>query len=479
MDRETIQKANKIWNSVLGKVELSIPKPSYDTWLRNTVGVSFTSDEFNVETPNAFTAQYLEERMLDMLEQELRTTIGFDVKLKFTVISEIIIPGENEKAVIPSSPYSRSNRTAKYATFDHDLFQDQISNISNTVGEPRIGSYDFNTRYTFENFIVGNSNQLAFAGAKAVSENPGTIFNPLVIHSSVGLGKTHLLQAIGHETKKLGLTVIYVTSEEFTNQYVKAIQNGQTEEFRNKYRTVDVLLIDDIQFLIGKEQTQEGFFHTFNSLHVENKQIVVASDRNIDELRTLESRITSRLTGGLVTDIQAPQLETRIAILRGKAAQQRYEIPPDVIEFLGNKIRSNIRELEGLLNRVVALAQFRDEPITIESVKRMVGDSERLNKEPISDSRIISEVSNYFGVTSDQIMGPLRTKTYLVPRQVAMFLLREETALSLSAIGKILGGRDHSTVIHGHGKVATLINIDDKLRGDILAIRNNLTGATK
>ena len=473
MDRETIQKANKIWNSVLGKVELSIPKPSYDTWLRNTVGVSFTSNEFNVETPNAFTAQYLEDRMLDMLEQELRTTIGFNVKLKFTVINEIITSGENEQSVTSSSLYSRSDQTAKYSTSNQGMFQDP--NFDNVV-DARIGSYDFNTRYTFENFIVGNSNQLAFAGAKAVSENPGTIFNPLVIHSSVGLGKTHLLQAIGHDTKKLGLTVIYVTSEEFTNQYVRAIQNGQTEEFRNKYRTVDVLLIDDIQFLIGKEQTQEGFFHTFNSLHVENKQIVVASDRNINELRTLESRITSRLTGGLVTDIQAPQLETRIAILRDKAARQGYDIPANVIEFLGNKIRSNIRELEGLLNRVVALAQFRDEPITVESVSRIVGDSERLNKEPISDSKIISEVSNYFGVTSDQIMGPLRTKTYLVPRQVAMFLLREETSLSLSAIGKILGGRDHSTVIHGHEKVASLINVDDKLRTDILAIRNNLTG---
>ena len=471
MDRETIQKANKIWNSVLGKVELSIPKPSYDTWLRNTVGVSFTSNEFNVETPNAFTAQYLEERMLDMLEQELRTTIGFNINLKFAVINEIVTSQENEKSV---APYSRSDHTAKYSTSNQGMFQDPNSN---NVVDPRIGSYDFNTRYTFENFIVGNSNQLAFAGAKAVSESPGTIFNPLVIHSSVGLGKTHLLQAIGHDTKKLGLTVIYVTSEEFTNQYVRAIQNGQTEEFRNKYRTVDVLLIDDIQFLIGKEQTQEGFFHTFNSLHVENKQIVVASDRNIEELRTLESRITSRLTGGLVTDIQAPQLETRIAILRGKAAQQGYDISPNVIEFLGNKIRSNIRELEGLLNRIVALAQFRDEPITIESVRRIVGDSERLNKEPISDSKIISEVSNYFGVTSDQIMGPLRAKTYLVPRQVAMFLLREETSLSLSAIGKILGGRDHSTVIHGHEKVASLINVDDKLRSDILAIRNNLTGA--
>ena len=473
MDRETIQKANKIWNSVLGKVELSIPKPSYDTWLRNTVGVSFTSNEFNVETPNAFTAQYLEDRMLDMLEQELRTTIGFNVKLKFTVINEIITSGENEQSVTSSSLYSRSDQTPKYSTSNQGMFQDP--NFDNVV-DARIESYDFNTRYTFENFIVGNSNQLAFAGAKAVSESPGTIFNPLVIHSSVGLGKTHLLQAIGHDTKKLGLTVIYVTSEEFTNQYVRAIQNGQTEEFRNKYRTVDVLLIDDIQFLIGKEQTQEGFFHTFNSLHVENKQIVVASDRNIEELRTLESRITSRLTGGLVTDIQAPQLETRIAILRGKAAQQGYDISPNVIEFLGNKIRSNIRELEGLLNRVVALAQFRDEPITVESVSRIVGDSERLNKEPISDSKIISEVSNYFGVTSDQIMGPLRTKTYLVPRQVAMFLLREETSLSLSAIGKILGGRDHSTVIHGHEKVASLINVDDKLRTDILAIRNNLTG---
>ena len=258
MDRETIQKANKIWNAVLGKVELSIPKPSYDTWLRNTVGVSFTSNEFNVETPNAFTAQYLEERMLDMLEQELQTTIGFNINLKFAVINEIVTSQENEESV---TSYSRSDHTAKYSTSNQGMFQDPNSN---NVVDPRIGSYDFNTRYTFENFIVGNSNQLAFAGAKAVSENPGTIFNPLVIHSSVGLGKTHLLQAIGHDTKKLGLTVIYVTSEEFTNQYVRAIQNGQTEEFRNKYRTVDVLLIDDIQFLIGKEQTQEGFFHTFN-----------------------------------------------------------------------------------------------------------------------------------------------------------------------------------------------------------------------
>jgi len=471
MDRENIQKANKIWESVLGKVELEIPKPSYDTWLRSTRGISCSSDEFTVETPNAFTAQYLEDRMLDMLEQELRTIVKFEIKLKFTVINEI----SNDRPYNEDPSTNSDNRkaqTAKYTTGGDDLFKEHVS--ENHL-RSHVGLYDFNAKYTFENFIVGNSNQLAFAGAKAVSENPGDTFNPLVIHSPVGLGKTHLLQAIGHKTKAKGLITLYVTSEEFTNQYVMAIQNGQTEEFREKYRKVDVLLMDDIQFLIGKEQTQEGFFHTFNSLHVQNKQIVVASDRHISELKTLESRITSRLSGGLVADIQLPQLETRVAILNGKVQQKRYEISKDVIEFLGERIQSNIRELEGLLNRVVAWAQFRDEPVTIESVKRMIGDSQVNTKKPISDSTIISEVSNYFGVTSDEIIGPRRSKSYLLPRQVTMFLLREETSLSLSAIGKILGGRDHSTVIHGHDRVASLINSDHKLRSDVLAIRNNLT----
>jgi len=471
MDRENIQKANKIWESVLGKVELEIPKPSYDTWLRSTRGISCSSDEFTVETPNAFTAQYLEDRMLDMLEQELRAIVKFEIKLKFTVINEI----SNDRPYNEDPSTNSDNRkaqTAKYTTGGDDLFKEHVS--ENHL-RSHVGLYDFNAKYTFENFIVGNSNQLAFAGAKAVSENPGDTFNPLVIHSPVGLGKTHLLQAIGHKTKAKGLITLYVTSEEFTNQYVMAIQNGQTEEFREKYRKVDVLLMDDIQFLIGKEQTQEGFFHTFNSLHVQNKQIVVASDRHISELKTLESRITSRLSGGLVADIQLPQLETRVAILNGKVQQKRYEISKDVIEFLGERIQSNIRELEGLLNRVVAWAQFRDEPVTIESVKRMIGDSQVNTKKPISDSTIISEVSNYFGVTSDEIIGPRRSKSYLLPRQVTMFLLREETSLSLSAIGKILGGRDHSTVIHGHDRVASLINSDHKLRSDVLAIRNNLT----
>jgi len=409
--------------------------------------------------------------MLDMLEQELRAIVEFEINLKFTVINEIPNHQSYSKN-LGTTPDSRNEASAKYTTGNDDLFQEYVPE---NHPKSHVGVFNFNPKYTFENFVVGNSNQLAYAGAKAVSENPGDIFNPLVIHSPVGLGKTHLLQAIGHETKAKGLVTLYVTSEEFTNQYVMAIQNGQTEEFREKYRKVDVLLLDDIQFLIGKEQTQEGFFHTFNSLHVKNKQIVVASDRHISELRTLESRITSRLTGGLVADIQLPQLETRVAILNEKVQERRYDIPKEVVEFLGERIQSNIRELEGLLNRVVAWAQFRDEPITIESVKKMVGDSQINTKKPISDSTIISEVSNYFGVTSDEIIGPRRAKSYLLPRQVTMFLLREETSLSLSAIGKILGGRDHSTVIHGHEKVASLINSDHKLRSDVLTIRNNLT----
>ena len=470
MDEDITLKANKIWESVLGRVELSIPKPSYDTWLRNTAGITIAAGELIVETQNAFAAQYLEDRMLDMLEQELSSLTDSQIKIKFIVKSKTV-NSQLQKENTATNPDDNPDHFTKYIAAEDGPYKETVSEA---VSGLHVGSNNFNSKYTFDNFIVGNSNQLAYAGAKAVSENPGTIFNPLVIHSPVGLGKTHLLQAIGHETTRRGLINLYVTSEEFTNHYVKAIQNGKTEEFRNKYRNVDVLLIDDIQFLIGKEQTQEGFFHTFNSLHVENKQIVVASDRSIGELKTLESRITSRLSGGLVTDIQIPQLETRMAILKGKALQQGYSIPGDVIELLGNRIQSNIRDLEGLLNRVVALAQFRDELITLESVKEMVGEAETTNRKIIPDTLIISEVSNYFGIPSEEIIGRRRGKPYLVPRQIAMFLLREETSLSLSAIGKILGGRDHSTVMHGHGKVASLIDADNKLRSDILAIKNNL-----
>lgn len=470
MDQDITLKANKIWESVLGRVELSIPKPSYDTWLQNTTGIVLTTDELVVETPNAFAAQYLEDRMLDMLEQELSSLSGSQIKIKFMVNNKTIAPEEQKKST-DINPYIKTEHSSRYTAENRSKYRESDSWTESNL---QIGTHNFNSKYTFDNFIIGNSNQLAYAGAKAVSKNPGTAFNPLVIHSPVGLGKTHLLQAIGHETSNLGLVTLYVTSEEFTNHYVKAIQIGKTEEFRNKYRNVDVLLVDDIQFLIGKEQTQEGFFHTFNSLHVENKQIVVASDRHISELKTLESRITSRLNGGLVTDIQIPQWETRVAILKGKALQRGYNIPTDVIEFLGNRIQSNIREMEGLLNRVVALAQFRDELITLESVKEMVGESEINSRKPILDSVIISEVSNYFGIPSDEIIGRRRGKPYLLPRQIAMFLLREETSLSLSAIGKILGGRDHSTVMHGHGKVASLINLDHQLRSDVLAIKNNL-----
>jgi chromosomal replication initiator protein len=334
-----------------------------------------------------------------------------------------------------------------------------------------------NPKYTFSRFIVGSSNRLAHAACLAVADNPGQHYNPLFLYGGVGLGKTHLLHAIGNYVldRDPEINVLYVSSEKFTNDMINAIRRQQTEEFRMRYRNIDVLLIDDIQFIAGKEGTQEEFFHTFNTLHSAAKHIVISSDKPPKAILTLEERLRSRFEWGLIADVQPPDLETRTAILRTKGDQMNVDVPDEVIDFLAHKVQSNIRELEGSLNRVAAFAELHGVPISVEMATSALADllgSARRRR--ITPDQVIVAVSEHFGVDTRVMQGRGRSRNIVVPRQVAMYLLREETECSLVDIGKLLGGRDHTTVMYGCDKIAGEINADNRLRNEVLSIRERL-----
>jgi chromosomal replication initiator protein len=334
-----------------------------------------------------------------------------------------------------------------------------------------------NQRYTFSTFIVGSGNQLAHAASQAVADAPGYAYNPLFLYGGVGLGKTHLLHAIGHTALERGLTVLYVSSETFTNEIVNAILYRNTEEFRAKYRSVDLLLVDDIQFIAGKDSTEEEFFHTFNSLYESNHQIVICSDRPPKAIVSLEERLRSRFEWGLIADIQPPDLETRIAILRAKAELMGHDTPDEVILYVANKVQSNIRELEGSLNRVLAFAELQGLPMSIETAKAaMASLATDTRQRRVSIEDVVNTVAEYYRIQVDDLKGKQRDKHIVVPRQVAMYLMRQETEASLMEIGQALGGRDHSTVLHGCEKITREVNENTSLRKEVLAIRQQLLG---
>jgi len=449
MTTEKFQTADQAWRTVLGKLELAVPRHSFETWLESTKGLLLTENTLTVETTSAFSASYLEERMLPVIESKVRESLSEDYTVTFVVEGQ------------------------------RDLFSHQNDESTRPINKQNNSSVStLNTKYCFDRFVVGDSNQLAYAAARAVAEAPGTAFNPLVIHSDVGLGKTHLLHAIGNFTSRNGLKTRYVTSEQFTNQYVQSIQTNQTEKFRDDFRSLDVLLLDDIQFLAGKEQTQEGFFHTFNSLHLDNCQIVVACDRPIEELTVLQERITSRLSGGLTVDVQPPLFETRLAILLAKCHELEFEVSSPILEYLAEIDYGSIRQLEGSLNKIIAWSQFKNEDMSLEACQALLSQFQFTRNSIITDSDVIHAVSNHYQITSEILEGKKRNKIAVRSRQVAMFLLREETELSLAAIGKILGGRDHSTVLHGHDRVASLIDLNDPIVNDIGKIKRILHDKT-
>ena len=466
----TLQQADQIWQAALGQLQLQVTRPSYETWLKDTVGVAHRDGEFIVGTPNTFVAEMLEQRMYALISQTMEGMTKGRVEVRFQVLPKGDVPAATDPDAAMSHETDGSGQGLNGSTPES-----HSSPPTPAPGSPLDRATPLNPRYTFDTFIVGSFNELAHAAALAVSERPGLTYNPLFINSDVGLGKTHLLHAIGHRVRSSGLSLIYATTEEFTNDYIKAIREGRTEEFRDRYRSTDVLLLDDIQFLIGKEQTQEGFFHTFNVLHMTNRQIVITSDRPVTALTLLEDRVRSRLSGGLVVDVQPPDLETRLAILRAKADLLGHDVAPDVLQFLAERIHKNVRELEGTLNRVIVYAQITQSPVNLDLVKRAVADALSPNaRRHFSPDSILEAVATYFQVDHDALKGPRGKKAVSLARQVAMYLLKEEANLGPTMIGRILGGKDHSTVVKNCSKIARQIELDSHLRRDVINVRDAL-----
>ena len=424
---------------------------NFDTWLRPTRGVEYADNLLTVGVPNTYAREWLEQRLSPVIRKTLAQVGRPEVTVRFQVMSELA----------DSNGRSRRARSGVTATSFFD--------------EPRA---QFNPRYTFDDYIVGGSNRFAHAAAKAVAESPAQTYNPLFIYGGVGLGKTHLLHAIGHSVQRSypDYRIVFTTSERFMNEMIKAIRDGAPEDCRAHYRKVDVLLIDDIQFISGKEGTQEEFFHTFNALYDASKQIVISSDKPPKALNPLEDRLRSRFEWGLIADIQPPDLETRIAILRSKAELQGFPVPPDVIQYLARRVPSNIRELEGSLNRIIAYATLNERQLSVDLAAAALDSLSGPRRAQLTPQTIIDCVCKYFGLSHDQVTGKSRDKSIVVPRQIAMYLVREETSASLEQIGQLLGGRDHTTVMHGWDKIGAAVQEDHQLRNDVLAIRSALYG---
>lgn len=453
------QQPDRIWDAALGELQMQVARPAYETWLKGTQGVALCDGEFAVAAPDAFVSEFLQQRMYAPIQRALEHVLGEPVSVSFQVAPA------HDDALAPGSSGAH-NASANAAL-------PQPAPAATHAPAPRSDAA-LNARYTFDRFIVGKSNELAHAAAQAVAGSPGAVYNPLVLYSDVGLGKTHLLHAIGHHVLAKGMSLIYATTEEFTNEYIRAIREGRTEDFRLRYRNADLLLLDDIQFLIGKEQTQEGFFHTFNALHMSNRQIVITSDRPVTSLKLLEERISSRLSGGLVADIQPPDLETRLAILRAKAEGMRVNISPDVLDMLGARIFPNIRELEGSLNRVVAYAQLTGRPLNADLARQVVDDTQQdaAARQP-SEQEALDAVSAHFGLDAQALRGSKRDKKTALARQVAMYILTEDAGMSATAIARALD-KKHPTVLHGYKTIQSKQNVDANLRRDILRIRESL-----
>ena len=437
------------WKAVLGDLQLQVSPSIYETWLKDTHGTSISDNLLAVEVATPFAIEWLERRMYQRIQSTTQKVTGHALQVQFQVRSAA--PGNDRDGSAPSAT-------------------DDQRHAQRTIQAPQYNK--LNGKYNFSSFVVGPSNRLPYSAARAVAEAPGHSYNPLFIYSGVGLGKTHLLHAIGHTCVSEGLSFIYVTCEQFTNEFITAIRSRTTEDFRAKYRSVEVLLIDDIQFISGKEQTQEGFFHTFNDLHNSNRQIVLTSDRPPKSLSLLEDRLRSRFEWGLIADMQPPDLETRMAILRTKAEQMDLDLEYGITEFVAKKVQKNVRELEGSLNRIAALAQLTGSPITLELASQAIADfMPDLSRRSIGPDRIIEEVTRRFRVNNDDLTGASRKKGIVRARHVAMYLLHEELGMRDTEIGRLLGDRDHSTIIKAVGKVNYEINEDAHLRQDVLDIK--------
>ena len=454
---------DQIWSQVQEELRFQLAKRTYDMWLKNTSVVSADGGTFRIGVPSKLAKDWLEDRFSGLIQETLQAVTGSEVDIDF-----VIAPTGHRPA-----------HTLFDGDDDHRTAHGHENGVE-AVAEPAVvapAPSELNARFRFSSFVVGHNSQFAHAAAKAVAEAPGDSYNPLFLYGGVGLGKTHLMHAIGHEVHDRfpRKRVVYLTSEQFTNEVISSIATARMGEFRHKYRTVDVLLIDDVQFLAGKDRTKEEFFHTFNALHEINKQIVISSDRPPKEIPTLEDRLRSRFEWGLIADIQPPDFETRLAILHSKLGNNGSLIPEEVLSFIAHKVQRNIRELEGALTRVQAFAAVHQRQVDEDEAARLLSDIIPAGtRKPINVERIQVLVADYYNVTLEDMKGKRRDKHIVFPRQVAMFLVREETPSSLPAIGKAFGGRDHTTALHSIEKIANELKEDERLRYEVQAIREKL-----
>jgi chromosomal replication initiator protein len=509
-------RAANVWQMALSELALQMPSATYETWVRDTSVIAYEDGEFIVGTPNPYARDWLANRLHTGIKRILSKILQRSVQVTFRVRphisteedgaplsplyrmveTEVIAERGSVDESSPDYPHQEPSRRPQWESAEEQSSSTPViqptpapawnnrswsapdargdsPNRGQGTGRFEIHSTPLNPRYTFESFVVGSHNRLAHAAALSVADHPGQRFNPLFVYGGVGLGKTHLLHAIGNQMLSHGLQVLYCSSEQFTNDLISAIRSQSTEEFRNKYRQVDLLLIDDIQFIGGKESTQEEFFHTFNHLHAAGRQVVISSDRPPKEIATLEARLRSRFEGGLQADISQPDLETRVAILQTKAALMKTVVPMDVLMVIAERVESNIRELEGALNRLIVQAHLYENGLNRKVAEEILNNL-MPQRRPREASSVVTIVADHFRLTLADLTGRTRTKEVAYARQVAMYMLREENALSLPVIGHLLGGRDHSTVRYGVEKVTLDMEDDEELRRHILILREKV-----
>ncbi|MFN2135132.1 MAG: chromosomal replication initiator protein DnaA [Candidatus Promineifilaceae bacterium] len=450
------------WKATLGELELQMTKATFNTWLKDARLLGQENDEYIIGVRNDYAKDWLENRLHDTILRTLSAIVGRPVTLRFVVWSDELIAGPATFADGKKVPVKKNAPKKAHVLRETAVIQPALPNGSSGA--------NLNKRFTFASFVVGSSNRLAHAAALSVAENPGQTYNPLFIYGGVGLGKTHLLHAIGQRCEEAGHVVCYISSETFTNDLVQSIRNKTMAEFRERYRTPDVLMIDDIQFIAGKESTQEELFHTFNELHSQGKQVIISSDRPPKAMVTLEERLQSRFEWGLMADIQLPDLEMRKAILQSKADDSGVYVPDEVIELIAHRVRKNIRELEGSLNKVMAYSQLTGQPVDVDLVKMALADLVQ-RTDRVTVDQVVDAVCRYYQVTEDAMSSSSRSRTIAYPRQIAMYLARTETDASLPQIGARLGNRDHTTILYGYEKIAREVERDDSIRRDTLEIK--------
>jgi len=452
----------QLWQAVLGEVELSVSKAGFTTWFKNTFVISKDKGNVFIAVPNGFAKEWLEKKYHKYIFKALEDILGEIKNVRYIIKTAAPIQGMGEQA-------------KKSSTAGSSL----VDGVISSPNKPVIGGLrsSLNPNYAFENFIVGSNNELAHAACVAVSKNPGKVYNPLFIYGGVGLGKTHLLQSIGNEIIKNDpkKKVRYASSEKFTNELVLAIKNKGTNAFKDVYREIDILIIDDIQFIAGKDKTQEEFFHTFNTLYEKGKQIILSSDRPPKAIPELEERLRSRFEGGMIADVSFPDLETRLAILKFKAEEKNFEIPDESLKYIASHIQKNIRELQGALNRVIASCQFHRLTPDINNTKKILADLiANPIKKAITPKEIITTVAGFYDISARDLIKKGRKKEIVKPRQIAMYLMRSETNVSYPNIGERLGGRDHTTVMHAVEKIKKDLETNKILEQEIRLIKEKL-----